>query len=109
MKVAEDSMKKSTIGSLQSITLLEPAFERCGTLVEALKRRRTSRSVKTKKIPLQLLSDILWAAQEVNRLQGPFGGPGRTAGSASNSQEICVYVAKEEGTYLYDPDSRGRW
>ena len=34
----------------------------------------------------------------------PFGGPGRTAGSASNSQEICVYVTREEGTYLYEPD-----
>ncbi|MGA2490636.1 MAG: nitroreductase family protein [Anaerolineales bacterium] len=34
-----------------------------------------------------------------------YGIPGRTAGSASNSQEICVYVALEEGTYLYNPDS----
>ena len=23
----------------------------------------------------------------------------------SNSQEICVYIAREEGTYLYEPDS----
>ena len=98
-------MKKSTTGNLQSIRLPEPAFEQRGTLFEALKERRTSRSIKAKKIPLQLLSDILWAAQGVNRLQGPFEGPGRTAGSASNSQEICVYVAKEEGTYLYEPDS----
>jgi nitroreductase len=29
--------------------------------------------------------------------------PGRTAASASNSQEIDVYVALEEGTFLYDP------
>jgi nitroreductase len=101
--VAEDIMKKSTTGNLQSITLPEPAFIRCGTVFEALKRRRTSRSIKARKIPLQLLSDILWAAQGVNRRQGPFGGPGRTAGSASNSQEICVYVAREEGVHLYDP------
>ena len=105
MKLAEDIVKKSTIGDLQSITLSKPAFRRCGTLFEALKMRRTSRSINDKKIPLRILSDILWAAQGVNRLQGPFGGPGRTAGSASNSQEICVYVAKEEGTYLYEPDS----
>ena len=98
-------MKKSTTGNLQSIRLPEPAFEQRGTLFEALKERRTSRSIKAKKIPLQLLSDILWAAQGVNRLQGPVEGPGRTAGSASNSREICVYVAKEEGTYLYEPDS----
>jgi nitroreductase len=29
--------------------------------------------------------------------------PGRTAASASNSQEIDVYVALGEGAYLYDP------
>jgi len=39
----------------------------------------------------------------VNRQKGPFGIPGWTAASASNSQEIDVYVALEEGTYLCDP------
>jgi len=29
--------------------------------------------------------------------------PGRTAASASNSQEIAVYTALREGVYLYDP------
>jgi hypothetical protein len=98
-------MKNSTIGGLQPIQLPEPVFDRCGTLFEALKLRRTSRHISDKKISLQILSDILWAAQGVNRVQGPFGGPGQTAGSASNSQEICIYVAKEEGSYLYEPDS----
>ena len=98
-------MKNRTIGDLQPIQLPEPVFDRCRTLFEALKLRRTSRCISDKKISLQILSDILWAAQGVNRVQGPFEGPGRTAGSASNSQEICVYVAKEEGTYIYDPDS----
>ena len=98
-------MKNNTVGDLQSITLLDPVFERGGTVFEALKMRRTSRSISDKKISLQILSDILWAAQGVNRILGPFGGRGRTAGSASNSQEILVYVAREEGTYLYEPES----
>jgi hypothetical protein len=98
-------MKNSKRGDLQPITLPEPVFDRCGTIFEALKMRRTSRAISDKMIPLQILSDILWAAQGVNRVHGPFGGPGRTAGSASNSQEILVYIAMEEGTYLYEPDS----
>lgn len=98
-------MKKSGIGNLKSIKLPRPAFDRCGTLFEALKMRRTSRSISDKKVTLQVLGDILWAAQGINRVHGPFGGPGRTAGSASNSQEILVYVARQEGTYLYEPDS----
>jgi SagB-type dehydrogenase family enzyme len=98
-------MKNNVIGDLQPIVLPEPVFDRCRTVFEALKLRGTTRSISDKKISLQTLSDILWAAQGVNRVHGPFGGPGRTAGSASNSQEICIYVANEEGIYLYEPDS----
>jgi SagB-type dehydrogenase family enzyme len=96
-------MKNKTNGAMQPITLPQPLFDQCGTVFEALKMRRTCRSINDKKISLQLLSDILWAAQGVNRTQGPFGGPGLTAGSASNSQEIYIYVAMEEGIYLYEP------
>ena len=90
-------MENSRIGDLQPIKLPEPAFARGTTLFEALKMRKTSRSIRDKKIPLQILSDILWAAQGVNRIQGPFGGPGRTAGSASNSQEILSMLPEKKG------------
>jgi hypothetical protein len=103
-----NAVKKSPIRDLQPITLPQPVFDRCLTVFEALKIRKTSRTIGDGKIPLQILSDILWAAQGINRVKGPFGGPGRTAGSASNSQEICIYVAMEEGTYLYEPESHRR-
>lgn len=98
-------MKRKMSVNLQPIKLPEPVFGQCNTLFEALKKRRTCRSLSDKNIPLQILSDILWAAQGVNRTDGPFGDTGRTAGSASNSQEISIYVAKVEGVYLYEPDS----
>jgi len=97
-------MKNSKIGDLQPIKLPEPVFNRCRTVFEALKMRRTSRTISNKTISLQILSDILWAAQGINRVNGPFGDSGRTAGSASNSQEIFVYIAMEKGTYLYEPN-----
>jgi nitroreductase len=90
---------------LQPIPLPKPLFIPSGTVFEALKNRKTSRTISAKPIPLQILSDILWAAQGVNRLNGPFGGPGRTAGSASNAQEIGIYVAMQAGIYLYEPAS----
>ena len=98
-------MKDQPGPQLSPITLPEPAFSSCVSLFQALKARRTSRSINDKKVPLQILSDILWAAQGVNRANGPFGIPGLTAGSASNSQEICIYVAMEEGVFLYEPVS----
>jgi len=97
-------MKDNPPAELQPVELLKPAFKQTTTVFEALKIRKTTRSFSHRKIPPQLLSDILWAAQGVNRSNGPFEGPGRTAGSASNSQEILIYVALEEGTYLYQPD-----
>jgi nitroreductase len=96
-------MRKKPTRDLEAIVLLPPLFRRAGSLSKALNTRRTSRSISDRPIPLQILSDLLWAAQGVNRPKGPFGGPGRTAGSASNSQEICVYAALGEGTFLYQP------
>ncbi len=88
---------------LQPIALPGPLFDHCTTVFEALKMRRTSRTIGERPVSLQALSDLLWAAQGVNRVKGPFGDSGRTAGSASNSQEIHVYVATKDGTYLYEP------
>lgn len=87
----------------QPIKLPRPALQSSGTLARALQFRRTTREISGKELPLQTLSSLLWAACGVNRRKGPFGMPGRTAASASNSQEIDVYVALEEGTFLYDP------
>jgi nitroreductase len=71
----------------------------------SLKARQTIRTVSDRHLPLQVLSNLLWAACGINRTKGPFGIPGRTAASASNSQEIEVYAATAEGVYLYEPAS----
>jgi len=51
-----------------------------------------------------MLSNLLWSSCGINRSAGPFGVPGSTAASASNSQEIQVYVAMAQGCCLYHPD-----
>jgi hypothetical protein len=71
-------------------------------VLAALKERKTSRDISAEKLPPQILSNLLWAAFGVNRENSPFRGPGRTAASASNSQEIDLYVALPEGVYLYE-------
>jgi nitroreductase len=84
------------------IQLPSPAKGRPTSVFNALKRRRTTREISPRPLPLQELSNLLWAACGVNRKVGPFGLPGRTAASASNSQEIDLYVALRSGVYLYD-------
>ena len=87
----------------QPISLPKPVLTGKRSLVRALQLRRTTREISDKQLPLKTLSVLLWAACGVNRKKGPFGLPGRTAASASNSQEVDVYVALKDGTYLYDP------
>jgi len=80
------------------IKLPAPLTEGGMPLMQALKARRSSRAFARHKIPLQALSNLLWAAFGVNR---PDSG-GRTAPSAHGWQEIDLYVVLEEGTYVYD-------
>ncbi len=89
---------------LEPLALPAPVFAHCRTVLEALRLRHTTRDIGAGEVSLQALADILWAAQGVNRNAGPFGGIGLTAGSASNSQEMRVYVLLEEGAYLYEPE-----
>jgi hypothetical protein len=86
----------------ESAQAYEEALERGASVAAALEQRRTTREISTTPLSLQQLSNLLWAAFGVNRQTGPFGPPGRTAGSASNSQEMDLYVAMREGVYLYD-------
>jgi hypothetical protein len=88
---------------LAEIQLPPPAEHRSASVFTALELRRTIREISAEALPVPLLSTLLWAAGGVNRGAGPFGASGRTAASASNSQEIDIYVALEAGVYLYEP------
>jgi nitroreductase family protein len=89
-------------GRLQPIDLSPPEKTHDCSVFTALGRRRTIRDVKADPLPARLLSSLLWAAFGVNRPVARFDTPGRTAASASNAQEIDIYVALETGFYLYD-------
>ncbi len=66
--------------------------------MQVLKDRSSSREFSPQKLPLQVLSNLLWAASGINR---PNSG-NRTAPSVANWQEVDIYVATAEGLYLYD-------
>jgi nitroreductase len=70
-------------------------------LLQALAQRQTTRAFADKPLPLQTLSNLLWAAFGVNRPHAQEAGPGRTAPSALNRQEIELYVLLADGVYLY--------
>jgi len=87
---------------LQPIVLPKPEKEGGKSVLAALSERKTNRNVSSKELPLQVISNLLWAGFGVNRDSGSFGKKGRTAPSASNSQEIDLYIALPGGVYLYE-------
>jgi nitroreductase len=90
-------------GEFAPIKLPKPGIVAAVSLGKALKNRRTTRAISAEPLPLPTLGDLLWAACGVNRPgAGLMGKPGRTAPSASNSQEIDLYVALPRGVYLYE-------
>jgi hypothetical protein len=107
-KIKKESGRASISGDTDSfqnqppIALLNPQLDNGKSVLKALQQRKTTREISDKQLSLQTLSNLLWAACGVNRKKGPFGIPGRTAATASNSQEIDLYVAMQEGIYFYD-------
>jgi len=82
---------------LKPIALPEPQTDGGRPLMQVLKDRKTTRDFAPDKLPLQVLSNLLWAAFGVNRPDGR-----RTAPSAMNWQEMDIYVTTAEGLFVYD-------
>lgn len=87
--------------ALEPIKLNEPSLERGKTLMRSLADRHSVREYSDRPLSHQDLSDLLWAANGVNR---PKSGK-RTAPSAMDRRDIEVYVLTEKGVYLYAPES----
>lgn len=83
---------------MDDIKLPEPSVTGGMSLMEALKNRHSSTKFSKDEIPLQTLSELLWAADGENRPDGK-----RTAPSALNSQVITIYAALKDGIYKYNP------
>lgn len=96
------SLDLSGLQDLQSVVLPQPEKEGGKSVLASLAERKTNRSISSRELPIQVISNLLWAAFGVNRETAAFGKKGRTAPSASNSQEIDLYVALAAGVYIYN-------
>ncbi|MDE2400675.1 MAG: nitroreductase family protein [Burkholderiales bacterium] len=89
---------KPALGNASQSIALPPPDKTGGLpLMQVLAHRHSSRDFAPEAVPLPLLSQLLWAANGVNRPDGT-----RTAPSAMNAQEVDVYVALPTGAYRYD-------
>jgi hypothetical protein len=90
---------------LKPIQLPKPEISAGMPLMQALARRQTTRAFLDKPLPLQTLSNLLWAAFGVNRPRDVKPGLGRTAPSAMNKQEVELDVVLAQGVYVYDAEA----
>lgn len=84
----------------EPIALKQPNLKRGIPVMQALSLRKSTREFVSKPLDIQDLSDLLWAANGINR---PDEGK-RTAPSAINAQDIDIYVLMETAAYLYNPE-----
>jgi SagB-type dehydrogenase family enzyme len=82
------------------IKLPPPQTDGGKPLMQALKLRQSTRGNfgPAEKLSMQTLSNLLWAADGVNRPNNL-----RTAPSAAGWHNIEIYVATADGLFLYDP------
>ncbi len=89
-------------GAAQQITagdvikLSKPDLKKGTATMEALSKRKSDRNYSDKKLTLQQLSEVLWAADGVNRPDGK-----RTAPTAIFMYAVDIYAVLPEGVYLY--------
>lgn len=70
------------------------------SVMEALSLRSSSRDFSSEELPLPMLSDLLWAADGINRTDGK-----RTAATSYNTLDMDVYIALRSGIYFYNPQT----
>lgn len=90
---------------LKPIALPQPQTTAGMPLMQALARRQTTRAFREQPLPMQTLSNLLWAAFGVNRPATVKPGLGRTAPSAMNKQEVDLYVVLAQGVYVYEAEA----
>jgi len=79
------------------IKLSKPDLKKGVSMMEAFSKRKSERNLSDKKLTQQQLSELLWAADGVNRPDGK-----RTAPAARAKYAVDIYVVLPEGVYLYD-------
>jgi hypothetical protein len=90
---------KST--GLKTIKLNEPNRKRGLPFMETLSVKASAREWSDRDLSLQDLSDLLWAANGINRPDEKK----YTASSSQNAHDVAMYLFMKDGVYLYDADA----
>ena len=88
----------SAAQELETVKLNSPDLKRGLLFMETLSVKASAREWSDRELSLQDLSDLLWAANGLNRPEEKK----TTASSAQNAHDVDIYVFMKEGVYVYD-------
>jgi len=83
--------------NLETIKLNAPDKTRGSAIMKALNDRQSIREYSTERLRPQDLSDLLWAANGINRPDGK-----RTAPSCRDFRDVEIFVILPEGAFYYN-------
>jgi nitroreductase len=87
-----------TAQEMKPLDLPPPRSEGGQPLIAVLKLRHSTREYSDRPLPMQVLSDLLWAAFGINRPSGD-----RTAPYWRHVMVMDIYAAMADGVWLYEP------
>jgi nitroreductase len=88
----------SQISAAQNRPLPPPQREGGRPLLSVLNSRRSTRAYSSRPLPLETISELLWAAYGINRPSGD-----RTAPYWRHIMVIDIFAAMADGVWLYEP------
>ncbi|MDD3491147.1 MAG: nitroreductase family protein, partial [Paludibacter sp.] len=88
----------TAVGTFDTIKLQTPDKQGGKPLMSVLKNRKSDREFTAENLSVKHLSEILWAANGINRENGK-----RTVPSAMALYPIQVYAVMANGTCFYNP------
>lgn len=88
----------SEFAAFDVVTLPSPRMDRNIALMQALRRRHSTRAFSDRPVAIEDLSDLLWCALGINRDSGD-----RTVPFWRHVHAIDLYVALPQGVWLYEP------
>lgn len=94
------TLTESDSGKGEIIMLPEPVKKGEISLEEVLSGRKSVRKFRDKKLDMKQVSQILWAAQGINRKGTHF----KTCPSAGATYPLNTYAVTEEGIFRYIPE-----
>ncbi|MBU2567694.1 MAG: SagB/ThcOx family dehydrogenase [Elusimicrobia bacterium] len=83
-----------------TIKLPEPVYKSSISVEEAILKRRSVRDFSNKKLPIELISQLLWSAQGITDKTNKF----RAAPSAGALYPMELYIVSPDGIFHYIPD-----